>query len=81
MSVDPALQQYRLDNINEAKKVIDSPAEQQKAHHKLWCVATYLRLSTIVGDMLANPRYTSDYADALKAFVYLYIKLRDVEDK
>ena len=53
MSVDPALQQYRLDNINEAKKVIDSSAEQQKAHHKLWCVATYLRLSTIVGDMFS----------------------------
>ena len=71
---------YRLDLITEAKKEIKLPDDQKKDHHKLFCVSTSIRFRSIIGDMLMNPEYTTDYADALKAFCYLYVKFRDVEN-
>ena len=75
------IKQYRLDSINEANKEISMSDDQRKSHHKLFCVANYARLRSIIGDMLASPVYTTDYADALTAFVDAYTKLRSSEDK
>ena len=81
MMATTELGKYRLDLITEANKEMGLSDEQRKSHHKLFCVSTAIRFRSIIGDMLMNPKYTTDYADALKAFCYLYVKFRDVENK
>ena len=75
------LGQYRLSTIKAAKAELAKPKDQQAEHRKLFAASNVYRLEGIIGDMLANPQYTEDYATALFRFVGAYSHLRKLLDE
>ena len=74
------LGQYRLNTIKAAKAELAKPEDQQAEHRKLFAASNTYRLEGVIGDMLANPQYTADYATALYNFVGAYHMLKDMLD-
>ena len=70
------LGQYRIDTIKAAKSELAKPKDQQADHRKLFAAANAYRLEGVIGDMLAKPQDTADYATALNNFVDAYSKLK-----
>ena len=72
------LGQYRLATIKNAQAELAKSKDQQDKHRQLFAASNAYRLEGVIGDMLANPSYTADYASALNDFVSAYAKLKQM---